>query len=76
VGKPQAVHRTRHLNIRENNPNIVSVLEYRNRLDCAAGFDGTEPRVLSRRDGAPTEQRFVLDNKHDRLVARLMLHQG
>jgi hypothetical protein len=74
MSKPKAIHRTRHLNIRKDDPNIQSVFEYGNCFDCVGSFDHLKPGLLNGGDSIPPEQGLVVDNEHDGSVARLDLH--
>jgi hypothetical protein len=47
MGELKAVDCARHLNVSKNGPNVYSLFEHQNCLDCIRGFDDIEPGVFN-----------------------------
>src|SRR6188474_3957864 len=71
----QPVHRTRHVNVGKDETDIVAHRENGDGLVRIAGLEDVKSRHLDGGSGPHPDQKFVLDNKHDRSLASAGLHQ-
>src|SRR2546423_8318459 len=74
MGKLEPVHRSRHMDVGEYQANVASLLEDRNGLIRVGCLDDIKAGGFDRLDGVHSDQRFVLDNEHDRSLASAGLH--
>jgi hypothetical protein len=76
MGELQPVHRTRHVNVGKDETNIVAGRENGDGLVCIARLDDVKAGHLDGRSGIDPDQKFVLDDEHDRSLACAGLHQN
>lgn len=70
MGELQPVHRTRHVNVGKDEMNIVAGCKNGDGLVGIASLENVKSRYLDGGSGTNPDQKFVLDNKHDRSLGR------
>jgi hypothetical protein len=76
MGELQPVHRTRHVKVGKDEMNIVAGCKNGDGLVGIASLENVKSRYLDGGSGTNPDQKFVLDNKHDRSLASTVLHQN
>src|ERR1700761_4598629 len=72
----ETVHRTRHVDVGEDQVNVASLLKDQNGVVRAGRFDHVKTVGLDHLDRIHADQCLVFHNKHNRSLARSRQHWG